>query len=123
MEEGRARTLALLCSVAGLVIIYFSSTLVEQASAPVEINTLSLDDVGTSAKVCGSVAGAKTSKGNIFLQMQDNTSSVRLVIFNSTASRMDIGAVLNLSSICALGQVQEYPPGSGEIELIVNKVV
>jgi aspartyl/asparaginyl-tRNA synthetase len=122
MDEGKARTLALLCSIAGLAVLYFSSAMAEQASAPAEIRTLSMDSVGTNAKICGSVAEAKASKGNIFFQLQDNTSSMRVVIFNSTASRMNVSGILERSSMCVLGQVQEYPPGSGAIELVANKV-
>jgi len=123
MEERTARILALACSVAGLATIYFSSALVEQSSVTADIGTLSLDDVGTSAVVCGSVAGLKASKGHIFFGLQDNTSTLRAVIFNSTAGRMNLSGVSNGNSICLLGQLQEYPPGSGEIEIVVSKVV
>ena len=126
MNEQNAKILALLCSVAGLAILYFSSALVEQASAPADISKLSLDDVGTSAKVCGSVAGLKNTKGNLLFSLQENTSSpnsLRVVIFNSTASRMNTSGIVNSNIICILGQIQEYPQGSGEIELVVSKVV
>ncbi len=121
MNENKAKTLALVCSIAGLAVLYFSSALAEQA-APVGAGALSLDDVGTSAKLCGNVSGAKTSKGNVFFSLQDGTGSMRVVIFNSTTSRINASGISNGGSICALGRVQEYPPGSGEIELIVSRV-
>lgn len=122
MDEGKAKTLALLCSIAGLAILYFSSAMAEQASAPAEIRTLSMDSVGTNAKICGSVAEAKGNKGNTFIQLQDNTSSMRVVIFNNTASRMNASGILEHSSVCITGRVQEYPPGSGEIEIVANNI-
>jgi len=124
MEEHSMKMLALACSVAGLVILYFSSALMEQAALPADIKALSLDDVGSSAKVCGSVTGLKNSKGNLLFSLADNeTNSIHAVIFNSTAVRLDASGILNGNSICLLGQIQEYPPGSGVIEIVVSKAV
>ena len=129
MEERTAKMLALACSVAGLAILYFSSALMEQASLPADIKTLSLDDVGSSAKVCGSVTGLKNTKGNLLFSIADNrtdsihTDSIHAVIFNSTASRLNVSGISNGNNICLLGQIQEYPPGSGVIEIVASKVV
>jgi len=124
MEERSVKMLALACSVAGLAILYFSSALMEQASLPADIKTLSLDDVGSSAKVCGSVTGLKNSKGNLLFSISDNrTDSIHAVVFNSTASRLNVSGILNGNDVCLLGQIQEYPPGSGVIEIVASKVV
>ena len=123
MEEGKAKLLALACSVLGLAILYGSSILLEQSSVPASISTLSLDYVGSSAKVCGNITEARATKGAVFLTLDDGTGSIRLVVFNNTHTNQSIYATKKGGTLCAFGQTQEYPPGSGEIELVGRKVV
>ena len=123
MEEHNMRVLALLCSVAGLVILYFSSALAEQAATPVALNSIAMDDAGTSVKVCGNITSCKTTNGHVFLQLLDTTGTLRLVVFNTTAIRINASCSLNGRSACAMGQIQEYPPGSGSIEMIASMVI
>lgn len=124
MNECNAMRLALACSVLGIILLFLFSSWAEQSSAPVNINELSLDNVGSGVKVCGNPTSQRTSKGHLFFSLDDGTGGINIVVFNTTAGRMNISlaALETASPVCALGQLEEYPPGSGGLELVAKKV-
>lgn len=127
MNERNAMRLALMCSVVGLILLFLFSSWAEQSAAPARISELSLDNMGSGVKLCGNLTGMRVNKGHVFMQVDDGTGSMRVVVFNNTASRINQSGsgVFSLKSgdgICASGQLEEYPPGSGELELVAKKV-
>jgi aspartyl/asparaginyl-tRNA synthetase len=122
MDEGRARILALFCSVLGIAFLFVASSWIEQYSEPSMISGLSLDDVGYGIKVCGNATDVRSSKGNIFFGITDGTGTLNSVIFSNILHGNTTGLENNMP-ICATGELEEYPPGSGSLEIIVKKVV
>ena len=120
MEEKTLRKLAILCSIIGLVLLYFASS---WARATVDIDKITIDDIGKGFKVCGAITSKKVSNNHIFLDIEDSTGRIRYVIFNSTAQKLDESgispyALKHGTDICAPGIADEYPKGSGRLELI-----
>lgn len=124
MKEKNLRNLALICSVAGLILLFFISTQI--TSPEIEIEKITLDDVGNNVKVCGTITSKRVSNNHIFMTLEDPTASIRFVIFNSTALGLknkgnNVYELNEKDSICTFGVVEEYPKGSGQLELIYRK--
>ncbi len=124
MQEKAIRNIALACSLAGLVILFYASEHMEMP--PVSIGEISMDDVGAGLKICGEVEGKRISNNHVFMQIRDGTGSIRLVVFNSTAlklrdSGIDVYGFSEGENLCSTGVVDEYPKGSGELEVIYRK--
>lgn len=124
MQEKLIRNIALVCSVVGLVLLFYASE--HMGIDPARIGEISMDDVGMGLKICGGVEEKRVSNNHIFMKIRDETGIIKLVIFNSTALKLrDSGInVYGFSEgelICSTGVVDEYPKGSGELELIYRK--
>jgi exonuclease VII large subunit len=119
MEERRTRLLALGCSMIGVLLLYISSSLFQ---APSAIVTTGVDDIGSSLTACGNTSSFKTNRGHVFFDISDNTGKIKVVAFNTTAVRLNLSKGV-ASSMCISGQVAEFPQGSGELEIILKKVV
>lgn len=119
MEERILKKLAIICSVAGLILLFFISS---QISPPgLEIGEITIDDVGTTISACGLVESLRTSKGHIFFELKDDSGSIKSVMFNKTAEKIGDKIKPN-EQVCVTGAVDEYPKGSGELEIIVKSV-
>jgi exonuclease VII large subunit len=128
MEERSALKLALLCSLAGLVLLYFSSAWLERSSLPTKASDVTIDLAGFGIKVCGNLSSFRTMRGHVFFGLQDGTGNVGVVVFNTTAAKINASGtgIYSLSvgrSACVIGSVEEYPPGEGSIEVVAKKVV
>jgi DNA/RNA endonuclease YhcR with UshA esterase domain len=119
MDERNARILAVLCSVAGLAVLYFSSSFIEQTAPPVNITSVGMDNVGSSFLVCGDASGTRNSNGNTFLSLTDATGAIDIVIFRGTKTNATIS---NGQNYCITGTLEEYPAGSGRLEIIAKRV-
>ena len=118
------RNIALICSIAGLILLFYASEHIE--IAPTRIGEIGIDDVGMSVKICGVVEEKRVSNNHVFMQIGDETGSIKLVVFNSTALRLrdsgiDVYGLSQGETICSTGVVGEYPKGSGELEVIYRK--
>jgi len=119
MRENAIRNIALICVATGLILLYYVSSLM---GSPVKIDTIGMDDIGMGVRVCGIVESNKTSNYNVFLVVKDDTGSIKLVIFAESALELNESGI-NLYSLCAedeicsTGVVEEYPKGSGELEI------
>ncbi len=121
MEEKNLRNLALLCSVMGLVLLFFLSAQTEAAS--IDIDKITIEDVGNAVKICGEITSKRVSNNHIFFDIKDGTGNIKTVIFNTTAlglknKGIDVYDFKQRESICFTGIVSEYPEGSGRLELI-----
>jgi len=120
MQEKSLVFVALVLSLAGLLLIFVFSGNVGEAA---DIADIEIEDVGSAMKICGNITSARVSKNHIFLDIRDGTGTIKFVIFNTTAlmlkergiSPYELGAG---QSICAPGIVEEYPKGSGTLEMV-----
>ena len=120
MRENAIRNIALICAVAGLIMLYYASI------QPINISKITLDYVGTSVNVCGGIEWKSISNNHVFMELGDITGKIRLVIFNTTALRLndsgfDVYGISRGDNICYTGIVEEYPEGSGKLELIYRR--
>ncbi len=123
MEETTLRNTALLCSIIGLILLFYISN---QIQATININTITIDDVGKGFRVCGTISSKRVSNNHIFLDIEDQTGSIKLVIFNTTALKLNETGVSPYElragiEICAPGIAEEYPKGTGELELVYRR--
>lgn len=87
-----------------------------------EISGLMIGDVGMDVYVCGDVVSPRTSKNHIFFDIEDKGGRIKVVIFNTSALRLNKSGTgvysLKNKSVCLEGKIGEYPPRSGEIEIV-----
>jgi len=106
------RNIALICSVVGLALIYFASGMIE--IEPVRIGEIGIDDIGTGVMVCGiMVKNSSVTDSRVSLDIWDRTGKIKVVIFDR-----DVPDISAEDEICATGRVDEYPKGSGRLEII-----
>ena len=123
MKEPSLLRVSVICSILGLMIIFYVSL---QLRPIVDIYSITVSDVGMAAKVSGTITLVRVSNGHIFLDISDATGSIRYVIFNSSAVKMEQSGISPYSlregmHIVAHGVVDEYPKGSGKPELVYKR--
>ena len=111
MKETTLLKIALICSLAGLIILYFISTKIEVKDyKPAKLNENIGDDVnlkGTITKI--------TDKGNVVFIEVVEQSPVTVVLFsNNDNLRLNNG-----DNVEVIGEVQEY---NGKNEIIAQKI-
>ncbi|MDI6807162.1 MAG: OB-fold nucleic acid binding domain-containing protein [Candidatus Aenigmarchaeota archaeon] len=117
MSEKFLLRISIVCSLAGLVLLFFISQTLELP--PTAINLLTIDDIGKNIKICGEITSRFVSKTNhVFLQLKDDTGKIDVIIFNNTAEKLN-AYELNQSKICVIGSVDEY---ENKLEIIVKKI-
>lgn len=125
MDERAIRNASIILSIAGLALLFYVSDKIEPAG--LAIADMSIDDVGKSVKVCGTVKAVRATKDrHVFFTLDDGTGETRFVVFNSSVRKLNESGVniysfRNGDSICATGLVQEYPKASGELELVYRR--
>jgi aspartyl/asparaginyl-tRNA synthetase len=120
MEESTLKKLAVLCSIIGLVLLYYASIRIQECSDIYKITAL---DIGKSYRICGNITSVKVSNNHVFFDIKDKTDKIKFVIFNSSALKLnDSGTspydLKGGTQISASGIVDEYPKGTGELELV-----
>jgi aspartyl/asparaginyl-tRNA synthetase len=120
MQEKLIRNIALICTAAGLILLYYAS--VNIGNSPVKIGKITSDSIGMGMKVCGIVESTKIPNDNVFLLIRDDTGSIELVIFATSAlnlnnSGIDLYSLYDEDEICLTGILDEYPKGSGRLEI------
>jgi DNA/RNA endonuclease YhcR with UshA esterase domain len=121
MRETRLRNLALLCSILGLIVLFYASQNIQ--AEHININAIIVDDIGNTVKICGEITYKRVSNNHVFFDIKDSTGTIDVVIFNTTAMGLknkgtDVYDFKQGESICLVGAVSEYPKGSGQLELI-----
>ncbi len=125
MKEATLKYLSIFCSLAGLAMLYFAAGYMEIKATPME--SLSSADIGKGVKICGSIAEKHTKNGHIFMKLSNDSRSISAVIFNQTAASIRQAGTNPYTfpiggSMCFLGNLAEYPKGSGTLEIIIRKV-
>lgn len=125
MHPKNFRKLALICALSGLALLYFISAYI--GTPTVDIETITMDSIGTTVKVCGEITSRRTSNNHLFFDIRDQTGEISLVVFNSTAlslkeSGRNLYQLKSGDQICFTGEVDEWPQGSGQLELKYKKI-
>jgi DNA/RNA endonuclease YhcR with UshA esterase domain len=120
MEEATLRKLAALCTVVGLVLLYYASIQIQGCA---DIDSITIDDVGKGFRACGTITAKTVSNNHIFFDVQDDTGSIKFVIFNTTALKLKETGISPYTlkegtDIRVTGVADEYPKGTGKLELI-----
>ena len=125
MRERSLRKIAIICFLAGMVMLFLVSRNLELESEPRDIGSISIDDLDRAVRVCGRVTEKSVSDGgHVFLGIRDETGGIKAVIFNDTAEnlgryRIDVYDVLEGDGLCLRGEVSEW---NREIEIVANWV-
>ncbi|KXA91687.1 hypothetical protein AKJ57_00320 [candidate division MSBL1 archaeon SCGC-AAA259A05] len=116
MKENSIAKLSLLCSLIGMVLIYFGSA---RKSSLTPISQIDKDFVGLKVKISGQVLDlAKHAEGHLFLKVKDSSDGVISVpIFAKINSKLEKRIEL-LDNIQIKGIVEEY---NGELEVLPEK--
>ena len=111
MKETTLLKIALICSLAGLVILYFISAKIEIKDY--KPNKLS-QNIGDDVKLQGTISKI-SDKGNVVFIELNQQSPVSIVVFNNENTLK----LKNNDSIEVVGKVQEY---NGKNEIIAQKI-
>ena len=111
MKETTLLKIALICSLAGLIILYFISTKIEiNDYKPSILNR----NVGDDVKLRGTISKIN-DKGNVVFIDVIQQSPVSIVVFNNDNALK----LKNNDSVEVIGKVQEY---NGKNEIIAQKI-
>ena len=111
MKETTLLKIALVCSLLGLVILYFISAKIDvKEYKPNQLN----ENVGDDVKLIGTIAKISQNDNVAFLEV-NYQSPVTVVLFTNDKN---LSLKIN-DSIEVIGEVQEY---EGKNEIIANKV-
>lgn len=120
MKARTHKLLAVICSSISLILVFVASYTFTAQQVP--ISKLSLADEGRFVTVCGTLEKFKTSNNHIFLTLSDTSGSIPVVIFNTTALKLNktqgIYSLRVGQQFCSAGRLQEYPQNSGKLEII-----
>ena len=125
MRERSLRKVAIVCFLAGMVMLFIVSKNLELESEPTDIGSITIDDLNRVVRVCGRVTEKSVSDGShVFLRVRDETGGIKAAIFNDTAEnlgryRIDVYDVLEGDELCVRGEVSEW---NKEIEIVANWV-
>lgn len=109
---------SIICSVAGLILLYFISQNVELLYTP--ISQITADDIGKNVKVCGEVTSKSVSKNDhVFLSLNDSSGVTDVVVFSNIAEKLNAQEVKKEDIICVIGTVDEYQES---LEIIAKKI-
>jgi len=115
MEEKFIRNISIVCSVAGLALLFFVSRSIELKQT--DIIQISYDDIGKNVKICGEVVSKFVSKtGHVFFKLKGETDGIDVVIFNNTAKKFNSNFD---KEVCVTGTVDEY---EGKLEIIAKNI-
>jgi len=118
LREREVLWLSLILSVIGIIFLAYGSTLVEPKKADIK----DLEELeGVYVSVTGRVLDVISSKGNLFLKIEDRTGDVNVVIFEREMKRMGLESndIRKGMVLVVEGVVQRY---RGEVEVIPESI-
>ena len=124
MQEKTLKILATTIAIIGVFILFFVSENIEASG--MLIKDINLGKEGEAVKICGRITNKLISNNHIFLDIYDSSGSIKVVVFNSTSlnlnrSGTDLFSLENEQEICVTGLVDEFPAGSGKVNIIYKK--
>ena len=111
MKENMLLKIALICSLAGLIILYFISTKIEVKDYKPILNK----NIGDDVKLNGIVTKI-TDKGKVVFIEVNQQSPITVVLFTDDNNL----TLKNGENIDVVGEVQEY---NGKNEIIAQKIM
>jgi len=123
LNEKTLRNLALFCSFLGLILLFFVSQSLELKSIP--INEITIEDIGKTVKICGTVENKVVSSGNhTFFSLRDESGQIKIVFFNQISEKLkkfkiNVSHSQNGDKICLIGEVDEW---NWELEVKGKKI-
>ncbi len=117
MKEKFLLYTSLACSIAGLILLYYISQVVELPQT--NVREITVDDIGKNVRVCGEITSKSVSKTqHVFLKMKDDTGSIDAIAFNNSAEKFGAYDVEKNDKACITGQIDEY---QNKLEIILKE--
>ena len=117
ITDEKLAKISLVLAVIGIIAIYLSITLL--GPEHLEIGSISEKDSGRQVSVNGTINSLSTSNGNIFIELEDATGSITVVLFERTARGQKAYELQENDSVAVNGQVSIY---KSELEIIASKI-
>lgn len=118
MKEKTLLQISILCSILGLMLLFYLSETVELSQT--DINKITPEDIGKNVKVCGKIDSRTISKNqHVLIKLQDNSGVIDLVVFNNTAESLDAYKINKGVYLCFVGTVDKY---QGKLGIVVKKM-
>ena len=117
MNDKTLLKISLIISTIGLILLFLVSSYTRPPN--VKISEITYDDVGRYTVIQGKISSKNVHKdGHIFLDISDETGTMKVVLFSSTAETLESGTLACLKkgkSIEIKGKVDEY---KGSLEIL-----
>lgn len=111
MEEKTLLKLALICSLVGIIALFFISERIEIKEK--NINEINKDNIGEDIKIKG-IVSKSTDKGKIILLDIVQPETITIVLFKDSDFNISTGTKVEVT-----GELDEF---NGKIEIIGNEV-
>ena len=111
MEEKSLLRLALICSLVGIIVLFFISESMEIKEK--NINEINKDNVGEDIKIKG-IVSKSTDKGKIILLDIIQPETITIVLFKDSDFNISTGTKVEIT-----GEIDEF---NGQLEIIGNEV-
>jgi exonuclease VII large subunit len=119
MKEKALLYISIVCSVVGLVVLYYISQVIELPKT--DIVEITPDDIGKNVKVCGEIVSKSVSRNkHVFLQLQDTTDKIDVVIFNNSVEKLNATGLKKGENVCIIGTIDEY---QGKLEVLPKQII
>ncbi len=113
MKEKTLFKLALICSIVGLVVLFFISSNINVQE--IDVGKITDSDVGKEVRVIGKILRVSDTEKVMFLEVgQEKVDDVSVVLFKEEPINLKEGDYVEL-----LGEIDEY---NGEYNIIANAV-
>ena len=119
MQSKTLVTVSFVLSLIGLALIFLSVSLIEVRH--VQLSVLSQLSQNDRISATGIVQDVKFDGRNLFFTMDDGTASVKVVIFESALSKLDLYGtdIKNGDNVTVQGMVQTY---KGSLEIVADRL-
>ena len=113
MKEKTLLKIALICSLVGIVVLFFVSEKI--SISQVDLDRIDEMDIGTDVKIIGRIERATDVEKVMFLEIgQEKIEKVTVILFKDSDISLKEGDYVEVT-----GEIDDY---NGEREVIANKV-
>lgn len=118
ISDQKLTKISLFTALIGIVMIYVVTVFVGPQN--MSIKDIKESDVGKQVTLNGTVFSMSENNGNVFIDLQDSTGNITVVMFERTArGQKNVYTLKNDDKIIVEGQVNVY---KNELEIIANKI-
>lgn len=112
MQDKTLMKIALICSLLGILLLSFISENIKAKET--NISSISLADIDKDVKIIADVISAKQSSNTLFLNVQDDTGRINVVVFEPEDTVIKPGNKLEIN-----GKVAIY---NNKLEIIARTI-